>query len=548
MALLPVRSAAGPVTPDQAARVARRVLPGATLRAETRAAQQDPYYVFDASTGGFALIASDDALPPVIAYSPRGDWPDGPLPENLRAWMAAWQAAPGVTNVSGVTTRGGTPKILETANWNQTEPFNNACPVYGGKRAVTGCSAVALGILMRYHRWPESGHGTHPAYNYYVNYTINGQSVVATAPAQSFERTYHWDNMPLDVTSSTPSSAINEIASLLYDTAILAESWFGADGTPGFTSCLPVALCQYMGYDAAMEEYHKSYYSDAQWLQMIYDNIDGCGPVLYSGQSAQEGHAFIIDGYDADGLLHINWGWGGHANGFFAFPNFDNYTRDHAAILGARPDRGGTPAVQLYVDKISEGNGLTCPDSRFSPGQRFEVSCRFLYNAGSRDFSGRIAFARIDRDGKIAEIVSSEQSINLPSHGYISARAWCTVSEINFGDRSWVVYRSGEESAWTPAWGNNENGTVGELPLIDKQSLEEATTYTFEKSTRRLRLKTKKYTAWTLSAPDGSTAAKGEANDGTLTLDTATLPKGTYTLRLSCGDELAGLQFIMGDK
>lgn len=548
--LLALPAAAGPVTPDQAARTARRVLPGASLRrGDTRAAPASPYYIFEGPAGGFALVAADDALPPLIAWSPRGDWPEGPLPENLRAWMEAWALRPsqgGLPPARGAV-RGGTGKLLETANWNQTAPFNNACPVIGGQRALTGCSAVALGILMRYHRWPESGRGTHPAYNYYVNYPVNGQSVVGTAPAQSFERPYRWDNMPLDVTAATPASAVTEIATLLYDTAILALSWFGTAGTPGFTYCLPEALAEYMGYDAGMEEYHKSYYSDSQWLQMLYDNIDGCGPVLYSGQSAQEGHAFIIDGYDADGLLHINWGWGGHANGYFAFPNFDAYTREHAAILGARPDQGGTPAIHLYVDRISEGEGLTSPDSRFSAGQPFELNCRFLYNAASRDFSGRVAFARINREDRIEEIVSAEQTLTLPSNGYIGIRGNGTVTEINYGDRIGVVYRTGDGTPWAIAWGNQENGTVGLLPLIDSHSLAEATSYSFEKGTRRLRLKTKKYTSWTLSAPDGSVPAGGQADDGTITLETAALSKATYTLQLRCGDEQASVQFIMGD-
>ena len=93
--LLALPAAAGPVTPDQAARTARRVLPGASLRrGDTRTAPASPYYIFDGPSGGFALVAADDALPPLIAWSPRGDWPEGPLPENLRAGMEAWTIRP----------------------------------------------------------------------------------------------------------------------------------------------------------------------------------------------------------------------------------------------------------------------------------------------------------------------------------------------------------------------------------------------------------------------------------------------------------------------
>lgn len=33
--------------------------------------------------------------------------------------------------------------------------------------------------------------------------------------------------------------------------------------------------------------------------------------MLYSGQSAYNGHAFVVDGYDGDQLFHVDWGWGG---------------------------------------------------------------------------------------------------------------------------------------------------------------------------------------------------------------------------------------------
>ena len=30
---------------------------------------------------------------------------------------------------------------------------------------------------------------------------------------------------------------------------------------------------------------------------------------------------FVRDGYDGNGLYHINWGWSGMSDGFFALPS-----------------------------------------------------------------------------------------------------------------------------------------------------------------------------------------------------------------------------------
>ena len=57
------------------------------------------------------------------------------------------------------------------------------------------------------------------------------------------------------------------------------------------------------------------------WERVLVAEIDADRPVLYSGQDVSAGHAFVCDGYEQRGsstCFHINWGWGGLANGYFA--------------------------------------------------------------------------------------------------------------------------------------------------------------------------------------------------------------------------------------
>ena len=56
---------------------------------------------------------------------------------------------------------------------------------------------------------------------------------------------------------------------------------------------------------------------------MIYESLSKGHPVLYSGKDINfevgilVGHNFIIDGYDENGLVHVNWGWHGQQDGYY---------------------------------------------------------------------------------------------------------------------------------------------------------------------------------------------------------------------------------------
>lgn len=84
----------------------------------------------------------------------------------------------------------GTPvKVLETALWDQSDPYNRLCPEVNGALSLTGCTATALAIVMRYHKWPVRGTGTLPGYT-----TV---SYGAWVDEVKLGHAYDWDNMPL---------------------------------------------------------------------------------------------------------------------------------------------------------------------------------------------------------------------------------------------------------------------------------------------------------------------------------------------------------------
>lgn len=81
---------------------------------------------------------------------------------------------------------------------------------------------------------------------------------------------------------------------------------------------------------------------------MIREELDARFPLIYDGQSTKDGgHAFVCDGYDANGLFHINWGWGGSSNGYFQLSVLDDngdgigFSEGQGAILHIRSSESG---------------------------------------------------------------------------------------------------------------------------------------------------------------------------------------------------------------
>jgi hypothetical protein len=71
---------------------------------------------------------------------------------------------------------------------------------------------------------------------------------------------------------------------------------------------------------ATAECHNRSDYSTSEWKQLIYTELAEGHAMYYSGIDAisrNGGHAFVCDGYNDKGLLHINWGWEEKDDGYF---------------------------------------------------------------------------------------------------------------------------------------------------------------------------------------------------------------------------------------
>lgn len=539
--------------------------------AATRSGAEPALYVFARPEGGFAVIAADDAVRPVLGYSPTGRFSTDRMPANVREWFAGLRRQIANVRQAGIAP---TPAIrrawqevspraigtvtlqLETAAWNQLEPYNDRCPLIGRERAVTGCVPTALAIVMRYHRWPKNGTGLLPDYTYELDGTQH------TVEGYRLGNAYAWDDMPLVYDETATSVQRRAVAALMYDLGVMSQASYNtaaAGGTGALTHIAVQGLLEHMRYDKRAELRYRDWgIPAAQWDEAIRRELRENGPVLYSGASEDAGHQFVIDGCTSTDYFHVNWGWGGYADGYFLLSALDpdgvgtgggsgdGFDFGQSAVVGLRKDETGTSTYSdLLLVGTGEGNdqvtyhGLSASTDDFVSGRSFTMRICYLWNYGLSDFDGEVVLAVCDRNDAFREEIS--QRIDVDALKTYSGIGWsgigCKIAgAIRSGDRIRLRYK-GAEGVWKWADGSDEEA-VFELLLRDDppagqiEPLDATTSLAFDRASRLLTLTTQPGVTCTLTASDGSTAASGASGDGTeIRIQTARL-KGRYTLLL----------------
>ena len=96
---------------------------------------------------------------------------------------------------------------------------------------------------------------------------------------------------------------------------------------------IPEALINYFDYKAVQPIIRKSILDIDAWEDIIYGEFAAGRPMVYYGQSDSGGHGFVCDGYDGQGLFHINWGWSGAGDGYFSLSVLNPYSNVSAGSV-----------------------------------------------------------------------------------------------------------------------------------------------------------------------------------------------------------------------
>lgn len=348
--------------------------------------QVDTWYLVTYAPAGFALIAADNCISPILAYSFDNDFPEGPLPPSLDQWLNGWQAQihdavsrnlpageQTVREWAHYTHQDFTPNRslrdvppLLPCNWNQDSPWNAACPLDPagpGGHVYSGCVAVSMVQVMYYWEYPNVGYGSH---SYWHN--EYGEQFA------DFGNAYYDYNEMEDNVSTAATAELHYHAGVAIDMGYSPNgsgAWVGGGHYPSAFS----AMTEHFLFDEGQIDWvEREDWNDSDWAILMQTECDNNRPVIYRGYGSG-GHAFNLDGYQGDEHFHFNWGWGGAYNGYFHTGNLNpggsHFNEGQAAIIGLIPLEVTHPRVVLRDYSITESGGDS--DLVINPGESAEV-------------------------------------------------------------------------------------------------------------------------------------------------------------------------------
>ncbi len=322
-------------------------------RKEKKEGREKPViYVFEMEGGrGGVLASADDVAIPVLGYFADGEADLEKMPPNLRAWISgyadeiAWARDHGYSTVDYKKTVSGKEDIpfMVPTQWNQGSPYYLQCR-FNNKYCYAGCAATVMAQIMYY--WAVVGingetfrHGSNAIEGYVT------ESELINVPALIALDSFDWDAMTTGVPNTTESK--NAVAQLMRYCGQSVRMDYSRYGSGAYSEDIPMAFCNYFGYDSGAHIIYRDSMTAVEWEGMIYQELAEGRPVCMSGanENVDSGHAFICDGYKASSdKYHFNWGWSGSYDGYFALEALVpkksvDYSYERDAVIGIQPPR-----------------------------------------------------------------------------------------------------------------------------------------------------------------------------------------------------------------
>lgn len=342
------------------------------------------FYVFNVNDNqGYVIVSSNSAVKPILAYSFESGFNYGNVSPGQQMFLdyfnesidiafqtkreadneieAEWNYLKYFKPEHGYTKTETAEPLLGNIKWNQSWPYNAHCPEdpnafsAGNGRVPVGCVATAMLQVMKYYNWPESGENFiyHPSASNggYGNYSIFFE-----------EHQYNWDNIP-----NTSSGKYNpDLAKVNLHASVSVRMWWGPHGSGSQTSRIADALKYYFKYSSDVSFIRKNDYSEANWKNVLRQQINNKKPVVYSGTTTEVGHAWNCDGYQGE-YFHMNWGWGGSGDGFYTLDNLNstatpggpenNFVYNQRAVINIYPKSTDFPKYCSGIRVISGQEG-----------------------------------------------------------------------------------------------------------------------------------------------------------------------------------------------
>ena len=399
------------------------------------------YYIFN-SNNGYVIVSGDDRAEEILGY---GDRPIdfNTIPCNMRAWLDNYKEQIEYLQANE-DLRVETPSMMApplrissvspllTALWDQEAPYWNQC-IINGTQCLTGCPATSAAMVFHYWKYPDFETPTVPGYRCELSTSSWGGSTyvnVAALPPVTFD----WENMLDRYNSGYNTAQANAVATLMRYVGQAEHMAYGSasvgSGVDADSVVLIANAFKLFGYDEETVRVVKktsSYsggttlYTDAEWAALMQEELAEGRPIVFCAISSGlfgGGHAFNVDGYDATtNKYHINFGWSGSDNNYYALNSFNGYNQYQQMVIGIQPSikspRIGCDKRELSFE-CYKNNVVT---TRFNlTGRNLESDVTLTLNDENGVFSIDKNSVAPDADGKVSQPINVSYSPKAEGH------------------------------------------------------------------------------------------------------------------------------------
>ena len=347
---------------------------------------------------GVVFISKDDDIEPVLGISDE-DFDVNNMPCGMKWWLNTANKslermkAKGITYSANPMAASGRPTYFIKTYWNQDKPFNNLCPQINGSAAPTGCIATAMAQIMKYYQYPATSKGT-GIYSVTTYKDKNDKEGTTKWYKRELGHTYQWTAM-LSSYGIVSKDENDAVATLMADAGAASQMNYQSNGSGTIEWYAAKGFAENFRYDSlAISCLQRDFYTDAEWMEMVRKEMEAKRPVLYCGSDEIEGgHAFLLDGIQEDGKVHVNWGWGKSGDGWFDIdvlrPNITGFTGEgfnigQSMVLGFKKQE--TPSA----DEENISQWVTDGYSFYISNNELHVKLTNAYNYSHRVFDGKL--------------------------------------------------------------------------------------------------------------------------------------------------------------
>ena len=410
-----VLASANPITKGQALNIASKYISNPMLSNNTpktrslKASEQPAYYIFTSSNDDkFVIVSGESKLNEVVAYGDKMSKDESKQSPYFKQFLKDYERvvkAVRSNTIQASTTPSQLKRKVEpllTCKWSQYAPFNKYTPVIQGDRTPTGCVATATAQVMYHHKWPKN----RPA-----------DYIASTGDEARMSSTYWWDDMKDTSNKMFSSRSQQAVGVLMYDIGKAVRMRYYHKGSDSNLQNACNALRH--TFDYTVRYLVKDVLPANEFLKEVMQELSDGYPVLVVGGP----HAFVYDGYDEQGFIHTNWGWGGQEDGYFdintVYLNVSGFALsgtfwDDISVVFAHPNNGiATPFKD--IERALYARLTTTFTINKTQGARNESFSAEIKKVGAYSsakeglgvFTGKVALALYNDQNKRIKIFNS---------------------------------------------------------------------------------------------------------------------------------------------